>query len=120
MSRFCFMSRRSQPHLIEIPDVESPHRVTSQKWREMISSGLVTAKRLPDGRASRRIAQLNVGAFLFIYTSWIAIDRNAPVIRGEFYMRELLRQYSCREMPDANVCDRWAQFEGPGGETVTI
>lgn len=32
-------------------------------------------------------------AMVWIYTSWIAIDRNSPVIEGEYYHCELLKQY---------------------------
>lgn len=86
----------------------------------MVASGLVRPKLLGDGRVSRRIAQLNVGAFIFVYTSWLAIDRSAPVIRGEYWLRELLRQYAGPIDPDADVVDRWGQFEGPGNVPVVI
>ena len=32
-------------------------------------------------------------ALIWIYTSWIAIDRNSPVIEGDYWKRELLKQY---------------------------
>lgn len=86
----------------------------------MVAYGVVTPKRLSDGRVSRRIAQLNIGAYIFIYTSWLAIDQYAMVIRGEYWLRELLRQYGGTNDPDANVVDRWGQFEGPGGKRVVI
>jgi len=114
------MARRSQPHLIQISNVERPHRVTSGEWNRLASAGVITPKRLDDGRVSRRVAQLNLGAFLWIYTSWIAIDRRAPMIRGEFYLRELLRQYCGRVREDADVIDRRGQFEGPGGKAVKL
>lgn len=32
-------------------------------------------------------------AAVWIYTSWISIDRNSPIIEGEYWKRELLKQY---------------------------
>jgi len=32
-------------------------------------------------------------AMIWIYTSWISIDRNSPVIQGEYFVRDIQREY---------------------------
>lgn len=102
------MAKRSQPHLIEIPNVPKPHRVSSRYYSSLLASGAISPKRLPDGRTSRRIARLNVE--VFILTSWLIIDRRNPMIRGWFYRREIERQYVGRIVP--MILERRVQLEG--------
>jgi len=43
------------------------------------------------------------------------------MIRGEFYRKEVRRQYApVAPLPDADVFERWGQFEGPGGVPATM
>lgn len=57
----------------------------------------------------------------WLYTSWKAIDRSAPMIRGRFWHDELCRQYApVAPDPDADIVERWGQFEGPGGVRVRV
>lgn len=114
--------------------------VSAAEWQRALADGWILPERREDGSLSDRIAELASGvtaklvngvlhladtakhrADVFIYTSWLAIDRGAPMIRGEFYQKEIRRQYAkCAPNPDADVVDRWAQLEGPGGVPVTI
>lgn len=113
--------------------------VNASEWRRALADGWIVPVRRDDGQLSDRVAQLacNVVATLrdgilylkdlkrraevFIYTSWRAIDAKAPMIRGEFYFKEIRRQYANeRPNPDADVIDRYGQFEGPGGVPVRI
>lgn len=49
-------------------------------------------------------------AMIWIYTSWISIDRDSPVIQGEHWEREIVKQYgnikSHRVEPDGTWIER--------------
>ncbi len=113
--------------------------VSAAEWQRALADGWIVPVQDKDGKLSDRVAQLardvvatlkdgilclkhlKQRAEVFIYTSWRAIDRTAPMVRGEFWRQELERQYAPKAPdPDADVIDRWGQFEGPSGVVVTI
>ncbi len=113
--------------------------VNASEWQRALADGWIVPVTRDDGQLSDRVARLarDVVATLrdgvlylkdlkrrvevFIYTSWCAIDKRAPMIRGAFYYREIERQYApVAPNPDADIVDRWGQWEGPGGVPVRI
>lgn len=113
--------------------------VNAAEWNRAIADRWIVPVTLDDGSLSDRIARLADGvkatlcdgvlhlhdlhkkADVWIYTSWKAIDRRAPLIRGEYFVREVRRQYApVAPNPDADIVNRWGTLEGPGGVPVTI
>jgi hypothetical protein len=53
-------------------------------------------------------------AIIWIYTSWISIDRDSPIIQGEYFVRDIQREYgslkSKKVEPDGTWIERcdWA------------
>lgn len=113
--------------------------VSAADWQRAIADGWIVPAKRDDGQASDRIAQLADGVIArltdgvlwlrnklrqietWIYTSWRAIDRSAPMVRGEFWQKEVERQYApVAPNPDADIVDRWGQLEGPGGVPVRV
>lgn len=49
-------------------------------------------------------------AMIWIYTSWISIDRDSPIIQGEYFVRDIQREYgnikSKKVEPDGTWIDR--------------
>jgi hypothetical protein len=111
--------------------------VNQREWAGAVASGWIMPI-VKEGKRSDRIARVTAGViatltagelllknardqFYRINTSWSRIDRRAPMNRGEFYQKEIERQYApVAPSRDANVFDRWGQFEGPGGEVVRL
>lgn len=86
---------------------EHSHTVPASEWQYAVSHGWVVPidgekvhlARLADGVIARmkngvmwlesKIKQ----ATTWIYTSWISIERNSPVIQGEYYRRQIERDH---------------------------
>lgn len=113
--------------------------VSAADWQRAIADGWTVPAKRDDGQISDRIARLADGVIAklrdgvlwlrskvhqietWIYTSWRAIDRTAPIIRGEFWRQEIERQYApVAPNPDADIVDRWGQLEGTGGALVMV
>jgi hypothetical protein len=49
-------------------------------------------------------------AMIWIYTSWISIDRDSPIIQGEYFVRDIQREYgnvkSKKVEPDGTWIER--------------
>lgn len=109
LALFDFMARRLPSHkrrkyLIIWNDNLAGHIVSRDVFDKAIASGWIVEAEQGVARVVSGVkAALQNGALwledtarkaaVWIYTSWIAIDRNAPIIEGEYYRRELLRQY---------------------------
>lgn len=102
------MARQSKKHFIQLPT--GPHRLTREQFYRLVAAGLVIV--VADHLAQLRRSvewKLQGGELWFlnpawIKTSWIAIDRIAPV-RGEHYEQDLKDQYE-----DPRGARRWQGY----------
>lgn len=132
LALFVFMStRRSLKKHCEIVwrDNAPTHHISRETFNKAIASGWIvqTGERIATIAHGVK-AQLHNGvlwledaaakATIWIYTSWISINRISPVIEGDYYKRELLSQYgnvkSHRPEPDGTWIERcdWKESLG--------
>lgn len=113
--------------------------VSASEWQRARADKWIAPVVRDDGTLSDRVARIVEGVIVkvidgvihlrdsvrrasyWIFTIWKRIDQSAPVVRGEHYQKEVERQYAPKlPSPDADIVDRWAQFEGPYGVPVRI
>ena len=74
---------------------------TRTDWKELLADAVKTREVLED---------LAEKALIWIYTSWISIDRMSPIIQGEYFVRDIQREYgnlrSKPVEPDGDWLDR--------------
>lgn len=129
LALFVFMARRLPNHKrrkyrIIWNDRLAGHVVSREVFDKAIASGWIIRTADDAAVVAHGVkAALHAGALcledlarkaaVWIYTSWISIDRNSPVIEGEYYHRELLKQYgnvkSHRPEPVGEDCKHGSQ-----------
>lgn len=100
---------------------EGVHGVSREVFNRAIASGWIIATSQNTAVVAHGVwAELRAGvlclkdtarkALIWIYTSWISIDRDSPVIQGEYYMRDIQKEYgnlrSKRVEPDGGWIER--------------
>ncbi len=113
--------------------------VSASEWQRAQADKWIAPVKRDDGSLSDRVARVVDGVIVkvvdgvihlkdairrvdyWIFTIWKRIDQSAPVVRGAHYQKELERQYAAQAPhPDADIVNRWGQFEGPYGVPVII
>lgn len=114
-------NHKKQKYTIIWSDRLAGHNVSREVFNRALASGWIvrtaesTAVVAHGVKAALRagalcLEDLAEKALIWIYTSWISIDRDSPVIQGEYYMRDIQKEYgnlrSKRVEPDGTWIDR--------------
>jgi len=126
LALFAFMNRRHSPNKRRKYSIvwggnEGIHDVSREVFRQAIASGWIVPTSDNVATVARGVwAELRAGvlclkdtarkALIWIYTSWISIDRMSPIIQGEYFVRDIQREYgnlrSKPVEPDGDWLDR--------------